>query len=296
MDPTTQLSPAQVVVAVASMVVGMCAGVVCMRRMCRRRWMGAGAGVGEGAAAAATAEAASSEARAAGGKFVRVEGHAPPRSERVEAPASPRENGGGVDVEMARLAPTPSSTAGAATATATQTPQQQPWQQQQPAAVAAAAAAAAPPQHQKPLKPLRGSTDVRAPNLGWQSSADAAAAAFEPSPTLAASEFESGWNRAQVVDVWGETLARVPLGATVLPYMQRLRFATVATGTVSGVEKAYFCARAGSVLAMLELSLDLATHRLSVVFKSTSTPSTPERARDHALFAAFKKMVEAVFV
>ena len=131
----------------------------------------------------------------------------------------------------------------------------------------------------------------------WNASAiSVATEPYDTNPVLPAVEFEGAWNRSQIVDVWGLTLKRVPISDAVVPHMKRLRLHCVASGTVQQVEKLYFFARSGpSLLAMLELSVDLATKRLSVVFKSTSVSGSPDRANDQRLFGAFQSVVSDVF-
>jgi len=108
---------------------------------------------------------------------------------------------------------------------------------------------------------------------------------FETNPAIGAQGFEELWNKSQVVDVWGHTVAQVPVGVRIAPLMARLRCVVVASGKVNGVEKMYFFARgratAQPMMALLEVSVNLSSRRLryaSPVGRGTGTDAACVRA------------------
>ena len=122
---------------------------------------------------------------------------------------------------------------------------------------------------------------------------------FEKHPKLqgGASAFESNWNAGHVVDVWGVTLESAPMGEKVTPLLNELHLLRIASGTVSGVEKMYWIAvvtgsKSPQVLGMVEISVHVATKRLSAVFKTSRVASREELEHLHTLFNAFKRVIE----
>jgi hypothetical protein len=115
--------------------------------------------------------------------------------------------------------------------------------------------------------------------------------AFEANPVVGASSFESLWNQCQIVDVWGHSVHFAPVAPKLVPLLARLHCGVVASGTVSGVEKVYFFARTKKQanLALIEVSVNLATQRLSAVLKSSAVLGGDDM---YLLFEGFRRCVE----
>jgi len=106
----------------------------------------------------------------------------------------------------------------------------------------------------------------------------AARAELEPLPRLSGPAFEAAWQNSGEVEVWGASLhGDAPSETALIDLFRRGNVHCLASGQVAGVRKFYLYGQAHgglsdvtSGLTMAEVSMVLATGRVSCVFKGSS--------------------------
>lgn len=107
------------------------------------------------------------------------------------------------------------------------------------------------------------------------------ASEFIKNPKVSPTEFENRWgsnntseisNGGNNLEFWGLSLKLVPSIDTLKSILEPLHVELLASGTVSGVMKAYFFSRDKDTmeLSQMEISIVIQTGRMSVVFKPSS--------------------------